>query len=471
MRLRGRRRPLPLLLALGGGLALAAAGCGGSGSSTGVDAEQAEPPIALLPAAAVTGGDEHTCALTMEGLVRCWGWNQNGQLGSGGTGPFQCGLSSCALKVVDASGLAGGVASVAAGRWHSCAVLASGGMRCWGRNTYGQLGNGDTDDSSSPVEVAGVSGATQAAAGRHHTCVLTSQGAVQCWGRMDLGQLGSGVTTSEQMCGDFPCALSPAAVSGLAAATQIAAGANHTCALLGGGTVECWGDNRFGQLGDGTRTTRPAPVAVAGVANVTALSAGEYHTCALDGDGEVHCWGQNIFGQLGNGNREGPQFCTGLISCSLVPVEVGNRLPATALSAGEYHTCALLEGGTVECWGLNDEGQLGDGTDDDRDVPVQVEFLTDAAAIGLGGKHSCAVTTQSDLKCWGRNAFGQLGTGTTEPATAPLPVIGFGVEEGEAQGEEAEEEGAGEAAALPSSKGPLGKEGRPEAAPHGPCKG
>jgi len=260
----------------------------------------------------------------------------------------------------------GSGSQIAAGGFHTCALRAGGTVQCWGNNQNGQLGNGTNTYSTMPVSVSGLSGVTAIAAGGFHTCALLSGGTVQCWGYNVFGQLGNGTTTDSTV---------PVSVTGITGATAISAGSAHTCALLSGGTVQCWGRNDYGQLGNGTNTDSTVPVSVSGLSGATAISAGDLHTCAALSGGTVQCWGDNQYGELGNGTTSfSPPYG------SNVPVSVSGLTGVTAISAGGGHTCAVLSGGTVQCWGYNREGELGNGTNStsypyDSSVPVSVSGL------------------------------------------------------------------------------------------------
>jgi len=224
--------------------------------------------------AAIALGEVHTCALTTAGGVKCWGWNVNGQLGDGTNGNRR-------LEPTDAKGLGSDVAAIAVGRTHTCALTTAGGVKCWGWNDYGQLGDGTTDNQLEPTDVNGLaSGVAAISAGYGHTCALTTAGGVKCWGYNRFGQLGDGTTDNR---------LEPTDVKGLASGVAaISAGYGHTCALTTAGGVKCWGHNRFGQLGDGTTDNRLEPTDVKGLASgVVAIAAGGNHTGALTTAGGV----------------------------------------------------------------------------------------------------------------------------------------------------------------------------------------
>ncbi|RIK46248.1 MAG: hypothetical protein DCC57_15690, partial [Chloroflexi bacterium] len=372
----------------------------------------------LLGVTALAAGGDHTCVLKAGGEVQCWGWNNYGQIGDGST--------EMRLTPVTVVGLAGGVRAIATGYAHSCVLTGSGGVRCWGSDEFGQLGDGSTGDANNsrltPVDVMGLaSGVSALAAGDWHTCALTG-GQVQCWGANESGQLGDGTTATR---------LTPVGVTGLDGVIAIDAGSAHTCALTSGGEVKCWGQNNYGQIGDGTGGNfgdmRLTPVTVDTLpSGVIAITAGYHHSCALTAGGGARCWGGNEFGQLGDGTTGDDN------NMRLTPVGVsGLTQGATTLTAGDRHTCALAGGG-VQCWGENASGQLGDGQGgsygDVSLTPVEVSGLqSGVTALAAGGGHSCALTTGGRARCWGENASGQLGDGTTGDANAmrltPVDVV------------------------------------------------
>ena len=346
-------------------------------------------------AVAISAGEEHSCALHQNGNISCWGNNFYGQLGNN--------TEDDSLVPVAVEGISDATA-IGTGLEHSCALHQTGTISCWGENSDGQLGNNTEEPSSVPVAVIGISDATAMATGLEHSCALHQNGTISCWGANWDGQLGNNTEEPSSV---------PVAVEGISDATAISAGGGHSCALHQNGNISCWGRNDYGQLGNNTGGTEydrsSAPVAVEGISDATAISTGGGHSCAIHQNSTISCWGNNYYGQLGNG--------TGAIgNKSLVPVKVNGISDAVAISAGGIHSCALHQNGNISCWGRNDYGQLGNntgGTEYDRSsAPVAVEGISDATAISTGGGHSCAIHQNGKISCWGGNHFGQLGNGT-----------------------------------------------------------
>ncbi len=362
----------------------------------------------LDQAVAVTVGNNHACALTKSGGVKCWGRNSYGELGDG--------TSIDRATPVDVFGMSRGIIAIDAGASHTCALIENGGVKCWGRNRSGELGNGSTGYATLPVAVTGLQSEIVAvSAGLNYTCVVTSSGNVKCWGGNSVGQLGDGTVINR---------LTPVNVVELdQKITSISAGGyyfsgEHTCALTASGGIKCWGANNFGQLGDGTRTQRLTPVDVIQLSsNMSAVTAGDLHTCALNDHGEAKCWGANNLGQLGDGtlkNRTTPVDVMGLNSGLM------------SIDAGALSTCGLLDTGTIKCWGLNNYGQLGDGTTTNRSLPTDVMGLNSTVTnLESGGNFACGRMLNRSLVCWGKNTYGNLGNGTMTDSSAPVAVVEF----------------------------------------------
>ncbi len=409
----------------------------GNNTNSGQSTANPDPLPVVLPAGAtataVTAGGFHTCVVLNTGDLTCWGWNPFGQLGSS-TNSGSLNANPDALPVVLPTGAT--ATAVTAGWGHTCAVLNTGDVTCWGHNEYGQLGNDTNTDTNTanpdplPVVLSEGVTATAVTAGSNHTCAVLDTGDVTCWGHNEYGQLGNDTSNT----GGFnPIAFLVVLPDGTTP-TALTAGVFHTCAVLNTGAVTCWGNNDFGQLGNstnsGTSTANPdpLPVVLPAGATATAVTAGYRHTCALLNTGAVTCWGYNYSGQLGNSTNS----ATSTANPDPLPVVLPPGATATALIAGDNHTCAVLNTGAVTCWGYNYSGQLGNSTNsggiDANPTPLSVVLPTGttATAVTAGASHTCAVLNTGDLTCWGSNEYGQLGnstnSGTSTANPTPLPV-------------------------------------------------
>ena len=413
----------------------------------------------IPPALAVTAGEQHACALVADGGVYCWGRNDQGQAGVP--------LSNAFLPVPSqVQGVPPAIA-VRAGRAHTCALIADGTVRCWGRNDQGQLGGGSTSPSSATdaaapqvtVQASGggsLTGVSALAAGEGHTCALLASGAIQCWGDGSLGQLGNGSASSQ---------LSPVAF-GAANGPYVAvdAGWSHTCAITGGsGRVYCAGQNADGQLGTGTAggtSATPVHALVPGFRAIQ-LALGRAHSCAMDLSLFPLCWGDNSSGQVGNGLQPTdaatptpvpvPVAGAGLFAGNDATCHVENgqvacwgNLPqggaqpqpltlglqeadhVVALAAGQAHTCALLADGTLRCFGAGSQGQLGQGAFLDAWLPGDVAGLQ-FRAVAAGGGDTCASGSDgAGTTCWGGAGYAQLGQSAGGvPDTTPSDIPGL----------------------------------------------
>jgi alpha-tubulin suppressor-like RCC1 family protein len=477
---------------------------GDGGAAAGSPAPVAVPGLGADIQALVARG-QHACALTALGLLTCWGANSDGQIGDGTTT-----ASRPPTLVNDPSATPTRLpafTAVAVGGAHTCAVAAEG-LYCWGANAQGQVSAANPGASlprPTPVPGMGAIDPVAVTAGAQHTCVLSAGASVGCWGSNSSDQLGGGTPIGN--------------------AAGVVAGAAFTCALGKDGAVFCWGDNRFGQLASGGDTVRVTPAPVPGLAHVGALAAGGAHNCATaddaDGARALFCWGANDGGQLGNGSLADAPAVTripslqpigiaagGAHTCAFAadkqlrcwgsgasgqlgvnpgfdmvvttPMEIhlvrpeggdgvfavaagaahtcvgamisasvlcfgldadgqlgdGREVPGgpdpvasfygkpKAMTAGDAHTCAIDADGAIWCWGRNSEGQLGDGTTDGRSAPTMISLGDSgllADAISAGAAHTCALAGGRVL-CWGRNAEGQVGTPLPEPRPAPLLV-------------------------------------------------
>jgi len=394
-----------------------------------------------LSFAHITVGGAHSCALTNpDSTAFCWGVNGDAASPSGPAIPFgqlgtfatteMCGAFTCSTVPIAVIGGHKFIA-IAGGANHTCASEAgTGQVYCWGRGNRGQLGNGATDSSATPVAVSGGFTSLTITAGglfTGHTCGISlSSGAAFCWGDNSFGQLGDGTTTDR---------LTPVAVASGLIFTDISAGQAHTCAVANTGALYCWGRNFFGQLGNSSNTNSPTPVLVSGGLTWDVVSAGSEQTCAIThsstGSGQPYCWGRNDVAQLGLGHEGGAENA---------PVAVATSLAFVRIGTSGFFSCGIASGGAAYCWGRNDSGELGKGsfatastcnllpggTVPCDSVPVAVAGGHTFGALDAHGvgDHACGLAFESGgvrAYCWGRGGTGQLGNGAT--AASPTPVL------------------------------------------------
>jgi adhesin/invasin len=362
--------------------------------------------VSFVPAS-VAGGNDHTCALTIDGIPYCWGQNAAGGLGDGSTSQR---LSPVAVTTTTS------YTAVAAGRGFSCGVETGGVGRCWGNNTFGELGTGNTSPSSTPAAVTGgltlTVASAQSVGPNHHTCAITSGAALFCWGDNSSAQFGRGSFTPAT-------SSSPLASGGTGATyTSVSTGDKFTCGVRTGGAGFCWGINGFGQLGDGGTSSSPNPVAITGGLTLSQVATGQVHSCGLTTGMDVYCWGFNLNGRVAQDTVAFP----GNI---LTPTQVAGLSNVVQLVVGSAHTCALTSGNQVFCWGLNDAGQLGDNTTTNRPAATPISLpggVTGFSAISAGASFTCGVTTANKLYCWGEGTGGQLGDGAGLDRSVPTLV-------------------------------------------------
>ena len=379
---------------------------GGSVACTDIDECDASPPPCDPRTTCTNTAGAYTCGacpsgFTGTGYTGCTDIDECA-VGNGGCGSRHCENTPGSHQCTT---LINPSIMLSAGFHHTCALRADSSVACWGYNAYQQLGNGVAANAvPTPKSVLGLSNVIAIAAGGNHSCALQADARVACWGDNAYGQLGNG---------DNQTVDGVASVVGLSDVTAIAAGFMHTCALRANGSVACWGNNHSGQLGDGSTTDSATPRDVPGLAEVTALATGSDHTCALRSDGSVACWGSNASGQLGDNSAS---------TSSAVPVAVTGLNNATALAARQTHTCALRADGSVACWGSNINGELGNDAMTESRSPVTVAGISNAAAIAVGSTFSCALHDDGSADCWGYGEDGQLGNGSAISSPHPVRV-------------------------------------------------
>ncbi len=418
----------------------------GDGSTS--DARVAVTAMGVAGATAIAAGDEHSCAV-VNGGVWCWGHNNSGQLGA--TGPDHA-------MPEQVAGLSN-IKSIAAGGDTTCAVDTSGSLWCWGDNSVGQLGlgTGGPMTQSTPTQVPGLSGIAGVGVGNSEyptTCAFTSGGAVYCFGHGGEGEIGNSQTQDQST----PVQLGiPATIVEISVGQQhvcavdsnnlmwcwgdgndnrldnnggysnsspdvalfpdvahVAAGGDFTCAMDSASSIDCVGDDRRGQLGDGRHLSQDAPVAVANLAGVSSIGLGQGHVCAIV-SGALQCWGDDDDGQVGTGV---------VIDAVVAPTAVAGAATIKTVVGACEHTCALDAAGNVSCWGKNQYGELGDGTNTYRAFPAPVALGGPASQISIGCEASCAIVG-GILMCWGQDYNGDLGPSATGDSNVPIAVGGL----------------------------------------------
>ena len=428
-------------ISLGAVLLSATLAAGVPGGSVAEEAAQRSEPAA----GQLDAGRHHTCAVLAGGRVRCWGYGGEGALGYGNAGTIGDDETPGAAGPVDL-GAGRTATSISAGHFHTCARLDDGTVRCWGYGANGRLGHqgqdnvGDTETPADidPVDLGAGRTALAVTAGGFHSCALLNGGDVRCWGYGFYGALGHGgdpnpepvhvgdpdpptnVPIDDVGDDEPPGSLGPVNFGAGRKAVAVSAGGYHTCAVLDDGTVRCWGYASNGQLGYGNVRNEADPSTLPAVnlgagRTAVAISAGDLHTCALLDDGKVRCWGLGVGGRLGYGDersigdRQTPERAG--------PVDLGPGRTAVAITAGDEHTCARLDDGTLHCWGVGASGQLGRG--DTNNVgdsatpaqagPVGLGVQRTALAVSAGGSHTCARLGDGSVSCWGYGGNGRLG--------------------------------------------------------------
>lgn len=362
------------------------------------------PPSSALRYSTIDGGYYHTCALTLTGGAHCWGRNAFGTLGDGTTDE-----RSRPTRVNTSLSFS----SLDAGAGHNCAVTAAGTAWCWGLNDEGQLGDGTFNYRTVPVAVSGGHTFTAVSAGHAHSCGLTADGTAWCWGDDSHGQLGDGGPTGP---GKSP---EPVPVQSAEPFASIYAGYYQSCGITTTAMAYCWGQNVAGQIGDGSRSERHAPAPVSGGLSFRSLAPGDRFVCGAS-SGDVWCWGANTYGQLG---PEAPDT-------ALVPVRldgVGSTPSAIFASSGastipgtESYGCALFTNGRTDCWGGAVPGLR------QRGAPAPLDERIRAAGLAAGAQHICLLSRDGYAYCGGANFAGQLGDGTRTARAELVPVHGPG---------------------------------------------
>ena len=372
----------------------------------------ADTPTSKTHSSVLATGNSHTCAILENGSAMCWGLDNYGQLGDGGD-------ATNLIKPTSFVSIDGGqtVAQIYARQLRTCIVLDDNSASCWGFNEDGQAGDDSTNTYKSPsvkVEFPQGKGVKSMGMGLKHTCAILEDDTLTCWGLDSHGALGNGDSdTSDKYTPQTITTPSDRKV------VKVEPGETHTCILLDDGGVMCWGRDNAGQLGNGdTSDTIHAPssnVELPEGRAATDLSVGNHHSCALLDNGSITCWGLNNYGQLGENtttNRRIPVYA-----------HLPTGSPAVSVSVGPHSSCAILENSSVYCWGHNHYGRLGIGvTGGIYQLPMFVEGATNVVDLSLDYDHTCALSENGSISCWGRSKYGPLGIGPSGDINTPQPV-------------------------------------------------
>ncbi|MCA8837649.1 MAG: putative Ig domain-containing protein, partial [Proteobacteria bacterium] len=356
----------------------------------------------LKSATQVSAGNDHTCAISGDGEIFCWGLN-NGRLGLG--------MVISDLNTPHLVGDATNWSQISVGNSHTCAINTDSKLYCWGAGATGQLGIGDTDSRTVPTRVGDAVNWMHVSSGREHTCAINSAGHLFCWGESDNGRLGIGDEAMDS--------LAPARVGEANNWSQVSAGGFHTCATRSDGQLYCWGEGDTGRLGLGIDTTivRNAPTRVGDSANwmqvSTFLDRLFSHTCAINSASRLYCWGSNLGGKLGLGDSDDRN----------TPTLVGEASNWSQIGRSFFHTCATRSDGQLYCWGSGASvGRLGLGELNGSNVPARVGDAANWSQVSTGEEHTCAINSDNRLYCWGEGLNGRLGLGDTTDRTTPVAV-------------------------------------------------
>ncbi|MEY2780115.1 MAG: hypothetical protein RL623_1295, partial [Actinomycetota bacterium] len=386
----------------------------------------------------LSAGDTHTCVVLVDNSTKCFGLGSEGQLGNESTSNIGDGIgTSVASSLAISLGQGRTARAIASGTSHTCALLDNLSVKCWGYGAVGAIGSGsvaslgdnagEMGDALAAIDLGTGRTASMIAVGSQHSCALLDNATVKCWGRGAFGQLGYNDTASRgDNSGEMGNSLPAVAFAAGRTATAISAGANHTCAVLDNAQAVCWGDNSYGQLGqgnidnigDGVGPTVAAisPIDMGTGRTVIAISAGDLHTCALLDDATVKCFGSAGNGRLGTGNTNDIGDDPNELGNNLLAINLGTGVSATAISAGGAHTCALLNTASVKCFGNGADGRLGYGSQSNvGDLPnqmgdalatVNVGTGRTVLAVSAGLAHTCAMLDNATVKCWGNGGSG-----------------------------------------------------------------